>query len=43
MKELLSSGELRNTKNGFVDKKGNTVGYYRTCGGKRYIEDRFAE
>ena len=42
-KKLLSEGVIRNTKHGYVDRKGEHVGYYKTCGNKRYIEDRFVK
>ena len=38
---LLAKGVIINSKHGYVDRNFNHVGYYRTCGGKRYIEDKF--
>lgn len=40
MERLLSNGIVRNSHKGFVDKKGFTVGFYRTRN-KRYIEDKY--
>ena len=40
IEKVLSEGVIRNTKYGYVHRKGNP-GYYMTCGGKRYIEDKF--
>lgn len=31
---------IRNTGNGFIDKFGNKIGFYRTQN-KRYIEDKY--
>ena len=28
---------------GYLNNRGYHVGYYKTCGGKRYIEDWYAE
>lgn len=43
IEKLLSEGVIRNTKHGYVNCKGNPVGYYRTKGvaKKRYIEDKY--
>ena len=40
-----NAGILRNTHRGYVNRKGNKVGYYRTTGvgRKRYIEDWCAD
>ena len=43
VEKLLSEGVIRNTKHGYVDHKGEYIGYYKTCGNKRYIEDRFVK
>ena len=45
LKKLLSEGVIRNTKRGYVDQNGNTVGYYQTKGvaKKRYIEDKYVK
>ena len=41
---MLKDGIIRNTHNGYVNpKNGEHIGYYRTCGGKKYIEDYFAD
>ena len=44
IQKLLDAGVLRNTHRGYVNRKGNEVGYYRTTGAgkKRYIEDWYA-
>lgn len=42
MNTLMDKGILRNSRNGFVDKRGYTVGFYKTRN-KRYIEDKFAD
>ena len=44
IEKLLKDGIIRNTHNGYVNpKNGEHIGYYRTCGGKKYIEDYFAD
>lgn len=43
MEKLLSHGYLRQTHTGYVNNKGQHVGYYKTCGGKRYITDWYAD
>ena len=40
--KLLSKGVIRNTKDGYVNRKGNHVGYYKTVH-KRYIEDYYID
>jgi len=42
MKKLIDNKYLRNGSKGFVDKRGDTVGFYRTRN-KRYIEDRYVD
>lgn len=42
MKKLIDNKYVRNSSKGFVDKNGNTVGFYRTRN-KRYIEDRYVD
>ena len=40
---LLEKNEIiKNTKYGFIDRNGNTTGYYKTRH-KAYIEDKFAD
>lgn len=41
---LIKNGIIRNTNNGFKDKQGRQIGFYRTKSGakKRYIEDWYA-
>ena len=44
IEKLLKDGIIRNTHNGYVNpKNGEHIGYYRTCGGKKYIEDYYAD
>lgn len=43
IKNLLSDGVIRNTNRGYIDKSGEKIGYYRTRGGKRYIEDKYVK
>ena len=45
IQKLLDAGIIRNTHLGYVNQKGNDVGYYRTSGAghKRYIQDRYAD
>lgn len=42
MKKLIENNVLRNTRNGFINKHGESVGFYRTRN-KRYIEDKYAD
>lgn len=43
IQKLIERGLLKNTGNGYVNPKKNyRVGYYKTCGGHRYIEDFYA-
>lgn len=41
IEQLLAKGIIRNTQYGYVDRNFNHIGYYRTCGGKRYIENKY--
>lgn len=45
IEKLLKDGVIRNTRRGYVNAKGNHVGYYKTSGGgkKRYIEDYYVD
>ena len=44
IEKLLKDGIIRNTHNGYVNpKNGEHIGYYKTCGGKMYIEDYYAD
>ena len=44
IEKLLKDGIIRNTHRGYVNpKNGEHIGYYKTCGGKKYIEDYFAD
>lgn len=39
---LISKKIIKNTTKGFVDKHGNSIGFYRTRN-KRYIEDKYSD
>ena len=41
MDYLLKERIIIHTSNGYVSRNGYHVGYYRTSGGKRYIEDYY--
>lgn len=43
IEKLLSEDVIRNTRRGYVDRRGEHIGYYKTCGGKRYIEDKYVK
>ena len=45
IEKLINAGFLRNTHRGYIDKKGNHVGYCRTKGSakKRWIQDWYAD
>ena len=44
IQKLIEKGFLKNTRDGYVNpKKDYRVGYYKTCGGHRYIEDWYAD
>lgn len=45
LQKLIDAGILKNTNRGYVNKKGYTVGFYRTkgAGRKRWIEDWYAD
>ena len=44
IQKLIEKGVLKNTGRGYINPRNNyTVGYYKTCGGHRYIEDYFAD
>ena len=44
IQKLIEKGFLKNTGKGYVNPKKNyVVGYYKTCGGHRYIEDFYAD
>ena len=42
MKKLITTGYVRNSNKGLVDKRGELVSFYRTRN-KRYIEDKYAD
>ncbi len=41
IEKLLKDGVIRNTHRGYVKANGEHIGYYKTCGGQRYIEDYY--
>ena len=44
IEKLIKANIIKNTGKGYViSKNGYGVGYYKTCGGHRYIEDKFAD
>lgn len=43
IEKLMDKGIIRNTHKGYINKKGYHVGYYKTSGDKRYIEDYYAD
>ena len=44
IEKLIKAGFIRNTNKGYINpKKGQPVGYYKTCGNHRYIEDFYAD
>lgn len=44
IEKLIKANIIKNTDKGYVNSKnGYGVGYYKTCGGHRYIEDKFAD
>ena len=42
MQKLIDNHYIKNTGRGFVDRRGYTVGFYRTKK-KRYIEDKYVD
>lgn len=43
IERLLKEGVIRNTHRGYIKANGEHIGYYKTCGGKKYIEDYYAD
>lgn len=43
IEKLMDKGIIRNTHKGYINKKGYHVGYYKTSGNNRYIEDYYAD
>ena len=43
IEKLLSKGIIKNTDRGYVNRNGYEIGYYRTSGGKRYIQDKYID
>ena len=44
IEKLLKDGIIRHTHRGYVNpKNGEHIGYYKTSGDKRYIEDYYAD
>lgn len=42
IEKLLKDGVIRNTRNGYVNSKGEHIGFYKTVH-KKYIEDYYAD
>lgn len=49
IEKLIKAGYIKNTGKGYVNPKHKNeygkpthIGYYKTCGGQRYIEDWYA-
>lgn len=42
MELLIKKNIVHNSSNGFIDKYGNIIGFYRTRN-KRYIEDKYVD
>ena len=43
IQKLLSKGIIKNTNRGYVNRNGYEVGYYKTSGGKRYLQDKYVD
>lgn len=44
IEKLIKVGIIKNTGQGYVNPKKNyRIGYYKTCGGHRYIEDWYSD
>lgn len=43
IEKLLFKGIIHNTNRGYVNRNGYEVGYYKTSGGKRYIQDKYVD
>ena len=44
IEKLLKDGIIRHTHRGYVNpKNGEHIGFYKTCGGKKYTEDYYAD
>ena len=44
IEKLIKDGIIINTHRGYVNpKNGEHIGYYKTCGNQRYIEDYYAD
>ena len=44
IEKLLKDGIIRHTHRGYVNpKNGEHIGYYKTSGGKKYIEDYYSD
>ena len=44
IEKLIKAGFIKNSHEGYVNPKNNyRVGYYKTCGGHRYIEDWYSD
>jgi hypothetical protein len=42
MKKLIAKGYILNTKRGYVDQRGSSIGFYKTRN-KIYIRDKYAD
>nr|DAX13453.1 MAG TPA: hypothetical protein [Bacteriophage sp.] len=40
---LVNAGKIRNSKYGYINNTGETIGYYRTTTGKCYAEDYYVD
>ena len=43
IQSLVDHNFLKPYYKGYLNNRGNHVGYYKTCGDKRYIEDWYAD
>lgn len=43
IEKMLKDEVIRNTHRGYVKANGGHIGYYKTCGGQRYIEDYYVD
>lgn len=43
IEKLLSKGIIKNTNRGYVNSNGYKVGFYKTSGDKRYIQDKYID
>ena len=44
IEKLIKNGFIKNTHQGYINPKKNyRIGYYKTCGNQRYIEDWYSD